>query len=385
MNFSVALSIVELCVACYSILSLSVWPSRLRLPTMALTVAGTAISALAIVRGGTYGLATTVKLLSVFLVVGFGFRHPQRAVQLLLGLTILNLVVHALNGEILTKWATAPFLLWCGCYLFIAQPRGRVVIVVLAIFSLLEILQALYMEGRGVLITLALAVFSALLRHQWHGLFWRSVARVLPVIYPIFLLVTLLRFTTGDDLVLPTASNVERSALAFWSINMMPEYVANGPGPDIFFDNVNGALSTAGRERDDDGIDPHSFLLSYWVGLGVLSMAFVYLLWWCVWRRYSISDHGMPFGSRLTGAIFASTAVMSFTLSAPDTYTRMVCALCLGLACHSVQRTLKRRQSRKTHETEQRNCRTKNRGTSRRGSVRWRGGQRHHGDLRTDE
>lgn len=284
-----------------------------------------------ILLGGSYAIVTAVKVFAAVAVSLLAFKKPKAAAGLLVGLTILNLFVKALQGEIATKWSTVPFFLWATCWLYLSEEYGVKATIGVLVAVTLEATQAWWVDSRSTLITLGLVFGTCALPIRSLPLVWRWLARGVPIIYLAILVLILLSFASDEPIVEPTASNVERSTLAFWSFAMVPDHIFKGPGPDAFFENVNGALMTAGRQRDDDGIDPHSFLLSYWVGLGAVMAVCIYLAWWNAWGYMGVPHSGNGFMNRLPIASFASVAVVSFTLSPPDTVTRMITALCLGI------------------------------------------------------
>ena len=170
----------------------------------------------------------------------------------------------------------------------------------------------------------------------------QTIPRTIPILYILFLNVILLGFVSGDFYVEPTASNVERSSLAFWSLKLMPDYIISGPGPTVFFESVNDALTSVERGREDDGIDPHSFILSYWVGLGLVLTLFLYFLWFKLMGKilkFVRLDH---YPLRFSYAYITSFSIVSISLSAPDSYYRVLVGLACGLLLSNARQLLKK-------------------------------------------
>jgi len=295
---------------------------------------------LAAVLGGTFAAITIIKLMSFGSVLYAARLGRNGAIVFLVALTAINIIVKAVLGDFFTKFNTAPFLLWAACYILwneglIKSPR-----LIIFLAMILEISQAIYVASRGLMLISALVILLIYLPRRFGVSFIRIAARCVPIIYPILMSALLLAYAAGSEYFAPTASNIERSALSFWSIYSMPDFLFVGPGDSVFFENVNSALATAGRERDDDGIDPHSFLLSYWVGLGVFVMGCVYFYWFRFWGNFRNSAETFDYSSYCAICIFSIVGVVPFTLSAPDAFTRLFVGLSIGIAC-SVSHTKK--------------------------------------------
>jgi hypothetical protein len=225
----------------------------------------------------------------------------------------------------------APFFLLASGLVYLRKNNNLMSLLILLCGVVLEAAQMIWVDSRSALIMLIVALLTSLLPLNIYGKIWRFLGRYVPFLYLILLIWLLIGFASGEFYVNPTASNIERSALAFWSYKMMPDYIFSGPGADEFFKNVNDALISVERGRDDDGIDPHSFLLSYWVGLGVLPMIAIYSVWWKLFEKINRASQIESFYKRISFSYFATYAVISFTLAAPDSFFRMVVGIALGV------------------------------------------------------
>ena len=298
--------------------------SKTEISVALLTIASSLWFTLAATEGRWLGFKTSLFVGCLYLASKF----PRQGVLLMVGVVLMHFLLGATAGEIDTHYFVFPFsLIACGVVLLRRTNRTNVALFYVA--ASLEVALALSVGARGIVVSALLAILLVLsvrasrifLKYgQWIPLFYLG----LMVIGYYFLI-------AGVDWIPKSASNFERTSMISAAVALFLKYPITGPREG--FDAFVGAAMDAFNQQPYDsakGVDPHSFLLSLWRDEG----AILTVLWFFVWLYYWHQLKELRFRLREKRVRIAlamlAFAVVQFSLSPPDTGTRLMVALTLG-------------------------------------------------------
>lgn len=285
---------------------------------------------ISVFQGGEPVFEMMLKIISFIMILLFALKNPRIAKYFLLIAISILFTVQLSIGNFYTKLTPIPFLV-LACVLCAGVKNLRtlsMVIIFLAI--ILEVLQGVYLESRGLLLASFLAACIFFMPFGLVRIGVALTAIVIPVAYPVALTFVFVSLVANEGVIALTASNFERSSMAAWCITHLFIYISVGPGVELFTEEIN-ALKVIVRHVEAEFYDPHHFLLSAWIFVGALSVAILYAMWCAAWiiafRKKIWDDYRIKmFG--LLGVI----GVLGFTLSPPDSMARMQVALLVGIS-----------------------------------------------------
>lgn len=304
---------------------------RLRVIGVGLFSLVASLALISIMLGGSLAVAMIVKVFFFALAITYAIRKPRAARWWLTASIVISLLAQAAAGNVLNKLSTIPFLL-VACLWAAGRARlGRFELVFLVLALGAECIQALVLEGRGLLIAVALACGLLLSPLNLARRTVVASAVLLPIFYPLALTFVFNLLLSGSDILSATSSNLERSAMAAWCIDNLSSFPLVGPGSSLFTEEIN-AIKVAEQQAVADDYDPHQFLLSAWIWLGSSTVGALYFLWCSIWIPKK-SDFFAATDQRIKlFSILAIIAILTFVLSPPDTTARLQVAMLAGIA-----------------------------------------------------
>lgn len=302
-----------------------------------LVCAGIVVLGYAGIEGGASAAAMSCKVVIFVLVWAFAYQKPRSAAKLVVLTVVTYLAESALDGHVLDKYSSVPVLLLCAI-LFAGGWRPRLHKLYWWIAILIEAVQSIYMESRsGLLIATVVGVLTLVpfLRNRRVVLVF---AIAVPICYPLFLQYVYFLLNAGVPGLDPTASNVQRSVMAAWSVQHYLDYFLSGPGSGVFAALVGQPIEDLANVKADTA-DPHQFLLSTWVFLGAGSTSLLYLGWSMSWARFARVFLPSESYEATYAASLCLFAVLVFSIAPPDAYQRLLTSLICGLVLAQAAQT----------------------------------------------
>ena len=263
-------------------------------------------------------------------------RFPRQGALLVIGVALIRFL-EGMAGEVLgTKYIVLPFsLIACGLILFRRSESTNLVPLYIGIGF--EVIYAFSVGARGMLVSALLVALLALSMKA--SRIFIKYGQWTPLAYLVFMVIAYYGLILKVDWIPVSASNFERSSMIFVAIEKFFEYPITGPRAE--FDTFVGFVMDIFNYQHYDsakGVDPHSFLLSLWRDEGAL----ITLLWLLVWFLYWNKLKDLQFRlcetrGRIVLAMLA-LGVVQFSLSPPETGTRLQIALIMGVVLGFVNR-----------------------------------------------
>ena len=283
------------------------------------------------VSGGVAATAMSVKVFFFLIAIAYAIKNPRAARWWLLTSVVVSLVAQAFAGNVLNKLSTVPFLLIACFWVLSRISLGLREVVAVTLFLIAELIQAFVLESRGLILSVGIAICFLIIPLKLIRFGTILIAILLPIVYPFALTLIFDGFLSDSNVINATSSNFERSAMAAWCVNNIFLYPFNGPGGILFADEVN-AMKLLGEQAVADAYDPHHFLLSAWVWLGSFAILMLYAIWCLIWI-YKAKSQVLILNQRIKiFAVIATTGIITFTLSPPDSTARVQVAMLVGIA-----------------------------------------------------
>lgn len=285
----------------------------------------------AIVIGGKPVVGMSLKVILFGSALFFSVRNASSAKRFLIFSILLLFSIQTIDGKFYSKLTTVPFLLFTLLWISNKHELQKRHWLILFFSIICELTQAIILESRGLLLAsfLSMVIIIAPLRKLKILIFLFAV--IFPILYPAILSLVFSQITSGSSVFEGTASNYERSSMLWWSVNNLGSYILVGPGAEFFTSEIN-FFKELEQRAVADLYDPHHFLLSSWVYLGSAAASFLYVLWVMFWCANLNGNVGAYDVKMKIFSVLAVIGIVTFTVSPPDSSTRMQVALVIGIA-----------------------------------------------------
>jgi len=261
-------------------------------------------------------------------------RFPRQGALLVVGVILANFSERFVSEEFGSKYLVLPILLIaCGLLLF---RRGSLVrLMPLYIIASFEAVYEFSVGARGLVLSALLSiliVFSVKVSRMFlkYGR-WVPLAYLVVVVGSYFSLLLKLDWFDSIGLAVGSQSNFERSSMIFVAVTNFFDYPIIGPRGE--FDTLVSSIMDVFDFPIYDsakGIDPHSFLLSLWRDEGAILTLLWLWVWFFYWKILKVLQFRLHEKRIRIALAMVASAVIQFTLSPPDTGTRLLVALILG-------------------------------------------------------
>lgn len=285
----------------------------------------------AVLIGGEYAILAVSKVILFSIIISYAINRPLIASWVLLASLCITLFAQAVDGNVLNKLSTIPFLVLVCLFIQLKNVSTRIAFYLLTFALTAEFIQAIALESRGLLIASTITTFLLFLSARLVRNTVIISAIILPVFYPLFLTFVYQELVTDSGVFTATSSNFERSAMAAWSVDNFFQYPLVGPGYSLFSEEMNSIKISYGQSVADL-YDPHQFLLSTWISLGGITTCILYFLWCYLWLSAHCRSQLILSEKIRTYGILGIFSVLTFTLSPPDSTARVQVALLAGIA-----------------------------------------------------
>jgi hypothetical protein len=196
--------------------------------------------------------------------------------------------------------------------------------------ALIELIYSSYVGARGVALE---AIFAIVFLYSIGAsrLFLRY-GQWLPFIYWLTLIFIYLGLSLDINLVSASGSNVERSSMILTAVDNFFDYLSSGPKGDFdLLVQANMNILNYAPYESVKGIDPHSFLLSLWRDEGAVFSILWIFIWFIYWKKIKVLLFFLSDKRVRIAIAMLSTAIVQFSISPPETGTRLTVALIMGL------------------------------------------------------
>ena len=259
----------------------------------------------------------------------FTFKYPRQGALLVVGLAVFRFLVVLDADGLGAKNVVCPLTVIVGGLLLLRhceQINMRLIYVAVG----LEAINAILVVERGFILSSLLAALI-LLSIKWSRLFIKF-GRWLPLAYLVVVVISYYALLLSAAWMPVSASNFERSSMILAGVEHFFEYLLTGPkeGFDAFVDENIGVFNYSHYEVEK-GIDPHSFLLSIWRDEGVIITMLWLGAWFYYWNKL-VNFWLSQLNEKKVRIALAMLAygVVQFCLSPPETGTRLIVSLILG-------------------------------------------------------
>lgn len=259
----------------------------------------------------------------------FASALPRQCTYLMIAVILISFSEGVWAGMLGTKYLVPPLILTTFGLFFIRkrEPQGFYFLYLAALF---ELIYSSYVGARGVAVQ---AIFAIIFLYSIGAsrLFLRY-GQWLPFIYWLTLILIYFGLSLDINLVSTSGSNIERSSMILTAIENFFEYLSSGPKGDFdLLVQANMNILNLAPYESVKGIDPHSFLLSLWRDEGAVFSILWISVWFIYWKRIKVLLLFLSDKRVHIAIAILSTAIVQFSLSPPETATRLTVALILGL------------------------------------------------------
>ena len=264
----------------------------------------------------------------------FAFRLPRQGVLLLVGVLLERFFERFESEELGSKYLVLPVLLIvCGLFLF--RRRTLVNLAPLYIVASFEVVYEFSVGARGLAVSTLLSILLVLSVNASRMFLkygrWVPLAYLCVVVGTYFSLLLRLDWFESVGLAVGSQSNFERSSMIFVATSNFFDYPITGPRAE--FDTLVGSIMDVfGYSTYDStkGIDPHSFLLSLWRDEGAILTLLWLWVWFFYWKMLKMLQCRLNEKRVRIALAMLASGVIQFSLSPPETGTRLLVALILG-------------------------------------------------------
>ncbi|MBD2804162.1 hypothetical protein ID855_05490 [Xenorhabdus sp. ZM] len=280
-----------------------------------------------------------LKIICFFSFIYLGYKYKKEAVWIVVLILLTNSIMSYFSNWQIDKFSAIPIsfiaLLIASFY---AKPKN--IKYLLIVLIVVEIVQSIYIEYRGQLlycfVILFFIIFNISMNKKISSIFFITCIGYIFTLY----FIGFSYFSLQETILAPTASNIERSSMIYWSINNIPNYLFSAPTVHIFQENA-GIYKTYYLMNSDIPNDPHSFLLMLYIYLGFFpTMIFFYLIYKLIkkgerqWIKNRDNDY-------IALAIFQ--VIIIFSIHPFNSLSRLIVGITLGFFIASEQRKYKDR------------------------------------------
>lgn len=270
------------------------------------------------------GLSKVILFLSF---IQFGYAYKNNSVLVLIGILLFNSVMSYLSNWQLDKYSVIP-ITFISLLLATIYWRHNNVRYILIFIVLLDVLQGIYTEYRGQLlycsVVLFFLTFNISIRKHISSIFLATSVGYIILLY----FIGYLYFVSHELVLSPTASNIERTSMIYWSVNSISDFLFQAPTVSFFEENA-GMYKSQYLMGHDIPSDPHSFILMVYIYLGfVPAILFIFVIYFMIKRVENMWVCSKE-NDYIALALFQ--AIILFSMHPFNSFSRLFVGITLGL------------------------------------------------------
>ncbi|CFV22454.1 hypothetical protein [Yersinia pseudotuberculosis] len=268
-----------------------------------------------------------IKIISFLFLIYFGYVCQRKAALVIILVLLISSMLSYITNWQLDKYSIFPisFVTLLLASFFDRVGKSKYI---LMLFILLDLTQGIYTEYRGQLIyniiVLVFLIFNISMRRRVASIFLVTSLGYICILY----FIGYSYFSSYNLIFSPTASNIERSSMIYWSVNHIPDFLFSGPTVELFEANSGDYKSLYSMSQRVPN-DPHNFLLMMYIYIGFIPAFFIFIFIFIFIKKGENKYNVEKTNNYMALATFQ--VILLFSMHPFNSFSRIIVGITIGI------------------------------------------------------